>query len=106
MRYDDIIRRVALELGVPTILVDKTYKAYWRAIRDYLSAQPFQEELSDEEFLSLRPNVNVASLGKFHIGLDRYRSMKSQYELKKKENVTHKEDKTDVHLPDSDRRQV
>jgi hypothetical protein len=79
MNYKEIISKVAEDLDLPKTLVDKTYRAYWRAIREYICSLPLKEDLSDEEFLKLRPNVNIPSIGKLYITLDRYRRVKDSY---------------------------
>jgi hypothetical protein len=38
-----------------------------------------KEDLSDEEFLKLRPNVNIPSIGKFYVTLERYRKVKARF---------------------------
>jgi hypothetical protein len=41
-----------------------------------------KEDLSDEEFLKLKPNVNIPSLGKFYVTLERYRKVKARFNKK------------------------
>lgn len=79
MTYKEIIKNVSSRLGLPEGLVDKSYKAYWKAVREHITALPLKEDLSDEEFLSIQPNVNIPSIGKLYVTLDRYRSMKKSY---------------------------
>lgn len=79
MKYDDIISKVSEESGIPKTRVDMIYKAYWRAVREHIVSLPLKENLSDEEFLKLQPNVNIPSIGKFCITLDRYKHMKDSY---------------------------
>jgi hypothetical protein len=53
------------------------------------------QDLTDEEFLALRPNVNIPSIGKLYVTLDRYRRMKKYERIKNeklKEYVAHKKD--------------
>lgn len=76
MTYNEIVEKVAKDCGLQKQMVDRTYKAFWRAVREYLSSQPLKEDLTDEEFLKLRPNVNIPSLGKFYVTLERYKGMK------------------------------
>lgn len=89
MTYDEIISVVADNLRLPRRVVDKAYRAYWKVIREHIIALPLKSELTDEEFLSLQPNVNIPSIGKLYVTLDRYKRMKRLYEkfnnLKKKE---------------------
>lgn len=79
MTLDDIIVKTSKELDLPEELVSRTYKAYWRVIREYIKNLPLKEELSDEEFLKLKPNVNIPSIGKFYVTLDRYKRLKKVY---------------------------
>lgn len=79
MSYDEIIAKVASDLGLPKRLVDKTYKSYWKAVREHISSLPLKEDLTDEEFMKLQPNVNIPSLGKLYLTLDRYRKIKESY---------------------------
>lgn len=97
MTLKEIISQVSESLGLPEKIVDRTYRAYWKAIREHMSSLPLKEDLTDEEFQKLQPNVNIPSIGKFHVTLDRYHRMKKQHaifeELKtRKDNVTHQED--------------
>jgi hypothetical protein len=89
MNYDEIISKVADSQGLPKRVVDKSYRAFWKVIREHITTLPLKSELTDEEFLSLQPNVNIPSIGKLYVTLDRYKRMKRLYEkfnnLKKKE---------------------
>lgn len=93
MTYNEIIDSVAERLGLPKELVDRTYRAYWKSIRKHIVSLPLKENLSDEDFMKLQPNVNIPSIGKFHVTLDRYRRMKKMHDiknnLKQKKDVTH-----------------
>jgi len=90
MTYDEIISKVAETTGYSRKLVDSTYKAYWKAIRDYITSLPLKENLTDEEFLSLRPNVNIPSIGKLYVSLNKYRRLKKQEEIiERKYGTTH-----------------
>ena len=71
MTYQEIICDVALSTGMSEF-VDKVYKSYWRAIREHIKSLPLKSNLSDEEFKKLRPNVNIPSIGKLYVTLDRY----------------------------------
>ena len=86
MTCDEAINKVSVELGLPKGLVDKTYRAYWRVIREHISALPLKGDLTDEEFQKLQPNVNIPSIGKFHVTLDRYKRLKKSYNLQQQLN--------------------
>lgn len=98
MEYHDIIAKVAGNLSLPTALVDRAYRSYWRAVREHIAALPLKDDLTDEEFLELQPNVNIPSIGKLYVTLDRYRGVKKRFQilsnLKNRNNATHKEDNT------------
>jgi hypothetical protein len=55
-----------------------------------------KEDLTDEEFLKLQPNVNIPSIGKLYVTPERYRRLKDHYkkyeQLKKENNAAYKED--------------
>lgn len=93
MTYDEIITKVSVELDLPKRLVDRTYKAYWKSVKEHISSLPLKEDLTDEEFLKLQPNVNIPSLGKLYVTLDRYQRVKKAYnihkQLKESKDVAH-----------------
>lgn len=76
MTYDEIVKDVSVKLGLPKGLVEKTYMAYWRAVREHIESLPLKEDLTDEEFKKLKPNVNIPSIGKLCVTLDRYQRVK------------------------------
>lgn len=81
MTYKEIIAEVSNQTGLPQKIVDRTYKAYWKAIRQHITSLPLKEDLTDEEFQKLRVNVNLPSLGKLNVTLDRYHGMKKYFEI-------------------------
>ena len=93
MTYNEIIGTVAKSTGLPKTLVDKTYKAYWKAVREHITSLPLKEDLTDEEFLRLQPNINIPSIGKLYVTLERYKRMKHIHryyqELKNQEDAAH-----------------
>ena len=88
MNYDEIVIAVSNKLGLSKELVNKTYRAYWKSVKEHTSSLPLKKDLSDEEFLKLQPNVNVPSLGKLCVTLDRYKAIKKSY----KNNIKLKEE--------------
>lgn len=89
MTLDEIIREVAHELDMPYIFVDRVYHAYWKGVRDYITSLPLTEELTDEEFLALRPNVNIPRIGKLNVLLDNYKRRRKVLE-KYREDIKNK----------------
>ena len=76
MTYDEIVAKVAEDNGLSKRLVDRTYGAYWKSIREYITSLPLKDDLTDDEFNAIRPNINIPSIGKLYVTLDRYKSMK------------------------------
>lgn len=79
MTIEEILNTVAEEEGFPVDLVKKTYKAYWRAVKEHITSLPLKEDLTDEEFSKLKPNVNIPSIGKLYVTIDRYKRIKEKY---------------------------
>ena len=91
MILKDAIKETAESLNLPETFVEKVYRAYWKAIREHISSIPLKGNISDEEFLKLKPNVNIPSLGKLNVTLDRYKRIK--YSFKNRQtDAAHKED--------------
>lgn len=84
MTIKEIISQVSEELNIPKNIVEKTYHAYWMAVREHIKSLPLKENLTDEEFMELRPNINIPSIGKFYVTLDRYKRVKKMQEYKNK----------------------
>lgn len=93
MTNEEIIQKVSEETGLPQKLVDRTYKAYWRAVREHIALLPLKDNLTDEEFGKLQPNINIPSIGKLHVTLDRYKRMKT---LNKKLNEIRENKKFEI----------
>lgn len=87
-----IISDVAQKTGLPEKLIEDTYKAYWKYIKDSIESLPLKENLSREDFSKLRTNFNIPSLGKLVCTFDKYKKLKYYY--KKYEET--KKDKADV----------
>lgn len=96
MTYNEIVAEVAHSLNLSVRFVNKVYRAYWKAVREHIISLPLKEDLTDEQFGQLQPNVNIPSIGKLHVTLDRYKKMKKQREiyqqLKNKKDAKSKED--------------
>lgn len=96
MTLDEIISKVAKETGLTKGLVNKAYRAYWKSVREHIVSLPLKEDLTDEQFLQLKPNVNIPSIGKLHVTLDRYKKMKKHNEmvnqLKQNKDAAYKKD--------------
>lgn len=97
MTYDEIITDVSVKLGLPKGEVNKIYRAYWRAAMEHIASLPLKEDLTDEMFLKLQPNVNIPSIGKLYVTLDRYKRMKYiNQKLAQEKDVAYNENQTIV----------
>jgi hypothetical protein len=94
MTYTEIVDKVSTDTGIPAEVVDKAYKAFWSFIRNSVQELPLKGELSETEFLSLRPNFNIPSLGKLTCTYPRYLGVKEKFNHIKKlrKNEEAKED--------------
>lgn len=79
MTYNEIIAEVAQNVNMNKKIVDRTYRAYWRAVKEYIASLPLKKSLSEEEFMKLRPNINIPSIGKLYITPGRYKALKEKY---------------------------
>lgn len=96
MTHKEIMTRVAEELNLPVSIVSKTYKNYWRGIREHIESLPLKEDISEEEFEKLVHSVNIPSIGKLYVTWDSLCSTKRRYkyltEIRKKNNAECKKD--------------
>lgn len=83
------LNRLSKELNLPTEVIIKAYKAYWRFIRETIEVLPLKEELDEEAFSKLKTNFNIPNLGKLHCTYSRYRGVKLK-EQRRKDNDKHK----------------
>ena len=77
--YEKVVAEVADSLGLSKRLVDRAYRSYWRVVREHISSLPLKEDLSDEEFAKLQPNVNIPSIGKLYVTAEKYRWLKDKF---------------------------
>ena len=77
----EIILDVSRNLDISPDVVEKVYKAYWSFIKETIQALPLKDNLSEEEFLTLKTNFNVPSLGKLTCTLDKYNRVKKRFKL-------------------------
>ena len=81
MKYSDIISKVSKELNLPRELVENTYKAYWIFIRDTIEELPLKTELTQDEYMNLRTNINIPSLGKLNCTYNRYVGIRNRFNI-------------------------
>lgn len=79
MNYSDIISKVSQEMNLPTEVVNKAYKSYWKFIKQTIQSLPLKEDISEEEFIKLRTNFNIPSLGKMSCTFDRMLGVKERF---------------------------
>lgn len=79
MDYKGIIQKVSEDTGIPIDIVNKTYKAFWLYVRNSIQELQLKDELTELEFLALRPNFNIPSLGKLYVSYDRYKRVKERF---------------------------
>ena len=72
MDYKTVFEKVSSELNIPVKVVEYAYKSYWKFIREKIKELPLKDIKDEEEFLKLRTNFNIPSLGKLGITLDRF----------------------------------
>lgn len=90
MNINEIYKAVSSQTDIPVDKVKRIYTSYWRAVREHIISLPLKEDLTDDEFMALRPNINIPSIGKLYVTLDRYKAMKKTYN----KNIKDKEDAT------------
>lgn len=79
MNYNTFASQVSKEVGLPTEVVSKVYRYYWKFIRDSIQSLPLKEDISEEDFNKLRTNFNIPSIGKLSCTYDRVRRVKERY---------------------------
>lgn len=89
MNYLDIINKVSQEISIPPEVVDTAYKFYWKFIKQTVQSLPLKDDISEEDFIKLRTNFNIPSLGKLCVTWDRLVGCKNRFKIIKKlrENV-------------------
>ena len=94
----DILNNVSRTLGISPDVIEKVYKAYWLYIKTTIEALPLKDNLNEEEFLKLRTNFNIPSIGKLSCTYARYKAIKDRYKHIKKlrDGNNNKEDKANV----------
>ncbi len=80
----DTYIKVSKTLGISPDIIEKVYKAYWLFIKTTIQALPLKEDLTEEEFLKLKTNFNISSLGKLSCTKDKYKSTLERFKLIKR----------------------
>lgn len=71
--------QISQQLDLPPERVMEIYKSYWKYIRDYIQELPLKEELTEEQFNTLKVNINIPLLGKFNCNYARILKQKSSF---------------------------
>lgn len=79
MSYQEILKKVSEELGLPLEVVKGAYESYWSFIRQTIIALPLKEDLSEEDFNRLKTNFNIPSLGKLTCTYERMNGVKKRF---------------------------
>lgn len=89
MKISNAIKIAAEEVGIPIEAAHKAYYMSWKFIQEKMKELPLKENLTEEQFNSLRPNFNIPELGKFAVTYEKYKKVKRGYEyfLKLKEQL-------------------
>lgn len=84
MSYQEILKKVAIELDLPVEVVRRAYGSHWAFIRETITGLPLKEPLNEEEFSKLRTNFNIPSLGKLTCTYKRMLGVKKGFEYIKR----------------------
>lgn len=84
MNYNEVLESLSKELNLPSKVVDKAYKAFWRSIRENIKELPLKENITEEDFNKLKTNFNIPSLGKLTCTFDRVQRVKERFKYIKK----------------------
>ena len=96
LMMQNLYKLVAEELNIPVEVVKEVYKSYWRFIKSTIQELPLKEDLSEEEFLKLKTNFNIVSLGKLSCDYNRYKriKLKEKYRNESKKNYPNEQQST------------
>lgn len=89
MTYYEIIKKVSEDTGLSYRMVNRIYKAYWRAIKEHITSLPLKEDITEDEFRALQPNINIPSIGKLYVSWDKYKYKREKYKSDLERYATH-----------------
>ena len=84
MSYQEILKKVAIELNLPVGVVRRAYESHWAFIRETITSLPLKDSLNEEDFSKLRTNFNIPSLGKLTCTYERMLGVKKRFEYTKR----------------------
>lgn len=89
MKLNDAIDKMSQELNIPKETVKTAYYYFWEFLKTNIESLPLKEEMTEEEFNTLKTSFNVPSLGKFYTTYELVRYLQDNY---KNGRVKNKED--------------
>lgn len=79
MIYNDAVKELSELTGLPEKLIENTYKAYWKVIKEHLESLPLKSDMSKEDFCALKTRLNIPSIGKLTAPFNRYEKQRQVY---------------------------
>lgn len=92
MTCEDEIKEIANKLTIPEEVAKEAYKSFWKYVRSTIIELPLKNNLTEEEFNSLKTNFNIPSLGKLNVTYDRLVGVKKRFKYLKRINNGRLED--------------
>lgn len=88
MKYQELITKVSKDLGYSQDIIKKVYQSYWLFIKSTIRELPLDKDLTEEDFINLRTNFNIPSIGKMVCRYSDYKTVRNRYNkyVKNKEN--------------------
>lgn len=81
MSYQEILKKVAIELNLPVEVVKLAYESHWAFVRETITSLPLKDSLNEEDFSKLGTSFNIPSIGKMSVTWERYLGKKKQWEV-------------------------
>ena len=99
MNLEQVYAEASERLGIDKSIIKKSYKLFWKFIRDKIEELPLKEELTEEEFGKLRTNFNIPSVGKLYCTYKEFSGAHKKHEFieKYKRKNEYKRNKATVH---------
>lgn len=71
-----VLDKVSKELSIPKEVVEKTYKAYWRFIKEKIESLPIDSIETEEDLKKLKTSFNLPNLGKLTCSYSRLKKIR------------------------------
>ena len=82
--YQQFIKQVSAEIGIPTDVVFVAYRSQWEFIRKHIQELNIKDVETEEEFDNLRVSFNIPSMGKLYTTWDKVSKIKRRAEYIKR----------------------